>query len=1065
MTHLLFTVLLLSVSFTFAHEWQATSGHKLKGEFVGLKNDIVSIKLANGEIAEVPLDKLCAVDKEFVKQELDKNKNPFVIWENKPTPQVPPINEQKDKPKIGNDTPFEILKAEAEKDNPDALCWLGIAYIYGLNKCNVSQPKVNQMQYLKCFRKAAKFADSGNAAALYCRGMLILDEYSSKYSSKNSNLDLSKLSEAEREQFEKEYFNINKESIKWFRQAAEQNFAPAQAHFGYCLVKGIGIAENKTEGFALIRKAADQNFAPAQFSLSQNVDLDPNLNEKERKKESQKWCLKAAENGHVSAQCIWGYSKLWGNYGFDDEKNTNKDEAIEWFKKAAAQGDAESGEIVEQIKQIEAEEEAKKKQHGKTVKMETEQDEGSIVDNDSEISTQKPIVETPVIKQKQKRFEMLVAEAEKDNTDALCWLSIYYAGGLNVCPIDNAKISSLNQRAAKFANNGSAAAKFCQGICYFCGYGVKLNHEEAVNWFRKSAEQNFAPAQERLAMCLLLGDGVKEDKVEAIRLLQKSADQDFALAMYDFGFCYAMGNGVQKSMDEAVKWYRKAADKGLTTAQITMGHCYYKGISVKENKTEALAWYKKAASQGDKEADEIVKQIEKTEKDNTKPTTAKNGTENENQKEIIDVENKLEAANPNIQKYDWKTPLDELLAAAEKGNAEACLELNYRYSLGNGFCPVDVDKSNEWLQKGAKEDSPAGWVCLIKCYNAGIGEKIDETRALNLMTKISQSRYIQGQLFLALCYYQNDDSETQKEAFEIFHRLAEQGDAKAQVLLAACYLEGKGTAKDEKVAFDWTMKSAKQGFSSGQMILGAFYIEYKDIKRGVEWQIKAAKQGNVSAQLIVAADYLEGIGVKKNLEQAKMWAKKAIEQGAEEQGKSILQQIEKTEAADNKTHNTHVETKEAFVVYVKGHFEGISQDGKWLFHSGSNEIWGRRLSDRKSFYEQVIQYKVKDNNFLTFEGAKISTDEKYVQIGYSVAAGKKNEPLADIKHITVYATGKNAGKTANVRAKYLNNITVGKQKNGYTGEVYYQDVDRVITVEVDKDGTIFTVRVYENRKK
>ncbi|MDR1383948.1 MAG: hypothetical protein LBJ67_08910, partial [Planctomycetaceae bacterium] len=141
-------------------------------------------------------------------------------------------------------------------------------------------------------------------------------------------------------------------------------------------------------------------------------------------------------------------------------------------------------------------------------------------------------------------LDVLKAEAEKDNPDALCWLSIYYAGGLNVCPIDKTKIPNLNQKAATFAENGSAAAQFCQGICYFCGYGVKLNHEEAVKWFRQSAEQNFAPAQERLAMCLLLGDGVKEDKVEAIKLLQKSVDQDFALAMYDFGFCYAMGNGV-----------------------------------------------------------------------------------------------------------------------------------------------------------------------------------------------------------------------------------------------------------------------------------------------------------------------------------------------------------------------------------------------------------------------------------------------------------------------------------------------------------------------------------------
>ncbi|MDR1053879.1 MAG: sel1 repeat family protein [Planctomycetaceae bacterium] len=212
-------------------------------------------------------------------------------------------------------------------------------------------------------------------------------------------------------------------------------------------------------------------------------------------------------------------------------------------------------------------------------------------------------------------FDVLKAEAEKNNPDALCWLSIYYAGGLNVCRIDKAKVLELHQKAAKFAESGSATAQFSQGICYFNGYGVTLNHGLAVNWFRKSADQNFAPALERLAMCLLLGDGVKENKTKAIRLLQKAADQDFALAMFDIGICNGMGNGVPENQDEAIKWYRKAADKGLATAQLTMGHCYYKGISVKEDKTEALTWYKKAALQGDKEANKIIKQIEQIEKD------------------------------------------------------------------------------------------------------------------------------------------------------------------------------------------------------------------------------------------------------------------------------------------------------------------------------------------------------------------------------------------------------------------------------------------------------------------
>jgi TPR repeat protein len=207
-------------------------------------------------------------------------------------------------------------------------------------------------------------------------------------------------------------------------------------------------------------------------------------------------------------------------------------------------------------------------------------------------------------------LEILKTEAEKNNPDALCWLGIYYAGGLNICQIDKTKISDLNQKAARFAENGSAATQFSKGICYFCGYGVKLSHEEAVKWFRKSAEQNFAPAQERLAMCLLLGDGIKEDKPEAIKLFNQAVEQDFSPAMFALGFCYAMGNGVKENQEEAVKWYRKAADKGLVVAQLTLGHCYFHGVGVAEDKNEAVIWYKKAATQGNQDAKDILAKLE-----------------------------------------------------------------------------------------------------------------------------------------------------------------------------------------------------------------------------------------------------------------------------------------------------------------------------------------------------------------------------------------------------------------------------------------------------------------------
>ena len=50
----------------------------------------------------------------------------------------------------------------------------------------------------------------------------------------------------------------------------------------------------------------------------------------------------------------------------------------------------------------------------------------------------------------------------------------------------------------KLAKQGSAEAQFHLGVCYENGLGVKQSYEEAVKWYRKAAEQGFAPAQKVL---------------------------------------------------------------------------------------------------------------------------------------------------------------------------------------------------------------------------------------------------------------------------------------------------------------------------------------------------------------------------------------------------------------------------------------------------------------------------------------------------------------------------------------------------------------------------------------
>ena len=66
------------------------------------------------------------------------------------------------------------------------------------------------------------------------------------------------------------------------------------------------------------------------------------------------------------------------------------------------------------------------------------------------------------------------------------------------------------------------------------------------------------------------GQGVPRNSVEAVNCYRKAADQDHAAAQFSLGIMYANGEGVPRSESEAAQWYRLAADQGLGGAQFNL---------------------------------------------------------------------------------------------------------------------------------------------------------------------------------------------------------------------------------------------------------------------------------------------------------------------------------------------------------------------------------------------------------------------------------------------------------------------------------------------------------------
>ena len=156
----------------------------------------------------------------------------------------------------------------------------------------------------------------------------------------------------------------------------------------------------------------------------------------------------------------------------------------------------------------------------------------------------------------------------------------------------------------KAAEQGNADAQNTLGIWYHMGYGIKRDLDEAIKWYSKAAEQRHSYAKDELSALSkyiqyskaakegdvkamdALGDGFStgwdregSNYPEMLKWFRKAAEQGYAPSQYHLGYCYVDGKGVEKDPIEAVKWFSKAAEQGGEGAQMALAEFYRTGDS------------------------------------------------------------------------------------------------------------------------------------------------------------------------------------------------------------------------------------------------------------------------------------------------------------------------------------------------------------------------------------------------------------------------------------------------------------------------------------------------------
>jgi len=117
-----------------------------------------------------------------------------------------------------------------------------------------------------------------------------------------------------------------------------------------------------------------------------------------------------------------------------------------------------------------------------------------------------------------------------------------------------------------FAARGDAQAQFAIGEMLRTGRGTQRNREEAVIWYRRSADQGHSAAQCNLGMSLFNGWGVKPDPQAAIDWWLRAALNENAHAMFNLGTVIARGRHVKRDFVRAYWWLARSSANGYSGA-------------------------------------------------------------------------------------------------------------------------------------------------------------------------------------------------------------------------------------------------------------------------------------------------------------------------------------------------------------------------------------------------------------------------------------------------------------------------------------------------------------------
>jgi clan AA aspartic protease (TIGR02281 family) len=329
---------------------------------------------------------------------------------------------------------------------------------------------------------------------------------------------------------------------------------------------------------------------------------------------------------------------------------------------------------------------------------------------------------------------------------------------------------------------------------------------------------------------------------------------------------YYSGEDVAQDLAEAAKWFRKAAEQGYSGAQHYLGMMYEDGEGVPKNLAEAAKWIRKAAEQGSIYA----------------------------QRDLASKYYNGEGVPTDLaEAAKWYR------RAADQGESVSQSLLGDMYRKGEGV-PRNYVLGYMWLSLSAVR-FPDNAEKIRDIAAAMTPAQIAEAQKLarewkqatqddpGAALRLAEGGDAQAQIRMGIMYSQGTGvTQDLKEAVKWFRLAADKGNAEALSFLGAIFHDGgQGIAQDYREAAKWYRLAAQKGDADAEDTLGDIFYTggagvTQDFKEAAKWYRLAADHGNAEAQLRFGYMNYNGQGVTQDYKQAMKWYRLSANQGNED---------------------------------------------------------------------------------------------------------------------------------------------------------------------------------------